>query len=230
MLGVAMLDATQDVLIAIWNQDFDALLSPGSAVLIYILVTLFIGLESSFLPAAPLPCDSIVVLVGTLSAVGVLNPFLAFALLIIAASVGSWLAYLQGRWLNKLPVVRGWLMKVPESNMRLVDNLLGRHGLIALFVARFVPGVRSLVPMVMGIRLHQVQRFHYFAWCSATLWIALLAGVGFVLPSLPDTVSRVATMVLMAAPIVTLCAAIITFVTWRLRRVISGYRNSLKKS
>ncbi|GAL22488.1 DedA protein [Vibrio maritimus] len=80
-----MLDATQDVLIAIWNQDFDALLSPGSAVLIYILVTIFIGLESSFLPAAPLPCDSIVVLVGTLSAVGVLNPFLAFALLIIAA-------------------------------------------------------------------------------------------------------------------------------------------------
>ncbi len=91
-----MFDATQEVLIAIWHQDFDALLSPGSAVLIYVLVSLFIFLESSFLPAAPLPCDSVVVLVGTLSAVGVLNPFLAFALLIIAASVGSWLAYLQG--------------------------------------------------------------------------------------------------------------------------------------
>ncbi|MGR5500764.1 DedA family protein [Vibrio sp. DNB22_10_4] len=224
-----MFDATQEVLIAIWHQDFDALLSPGSAVLIYVLVSLFIFLESSFLPAAPLPCDSVVVLVGTLSAVGVLNPFLAFALLIIAASVGSWLAYLQGRWLNRLPVVQGWVNKVPESNMKMVDNLLGRHGLIALFMARFAPGVRCLVPMVMGIRLHEVQRFHYFAWFSASLWIALLAGVGFLLPSLPEPISRFATMVLMAAPVATLCAAIFTFVTWRLRRLIGDKKRRLNK-
>lgn len=224
-----MFEATQDVLIAIWNQDFNALLAPESAILIYVLVTFFIGLESSFLPAAPLPCDSVVVLVGTLSAVGVLSPFIAFPLLIVAAAGGSWLAYLQGKWLNKLPIVRGWLAKVPESNMRLVDNLLCRDGLVALFCARFVPGVRSLVPMVMGIRVHDAPRFHYFSWLSATLWIGLLAGVGFLLPSLPEPISRVTTMVLMAAPFVTLFAAIFTFMTWRLRKAIRGFRQTAKK-
>ncbi|MGF1750003.1 DedA family protein [Vibrio cionasavignyae] len=225
-----MFEATQDVLIALWHQDFNALLAPESAILIYVLVTFFIALESSFLPAAPLPCDSVVVLVGTLSAVGVLNPVAAFSLLIIAAAVGSWLAYLQGRWLNKLPIVKGWLAKVPESNMRMVDNLLCRHGLVALFSARFIPCVRSLVPMVMGMRVQETPRFHYFSWLSATLWVGLLAGVGFLLPSLPEPISRFTTMALMAAPIITLCAAIFTFLTWRARHAIRGFKQAMKKS
>lgn len=96
-------------------------------------------------------------------------------------------------------------------------------------MARFAPGVRCLVPMVMGIRLHEVQRFHYFAWFSASLWIALLASVGFLLPSLPEPISRFATMVLMAAPVATLCAAIFTFATWRLRRLIGDKKRRLNK-
>lgn len=79
-----MFEAIQEVLIALWHQDFDTLLAPGSAVLIYIIVAVLIGMESGFLPAAPLPCDSVVVLVGTLAAVGVLTPAIAFPLLIIA--------------------------------------------------------------------------------------------------------------------------------------------------
>lgn len=215
-----MFDAIQDVLIALWHQDFNALLAPGSATLIYVIVAVLIGMESGFLPAAPLPCDSVVVLVGTLSAVGVLNPAIAFPLLIIAASVGSWLAFLQGRWLNKLPLVQSWLNKVPEKNMKTVDALLRRHGLVALFAARFIPGVRSIVPMMMGMRVKDAPRFHYFSWISASLWVCLLAGLGFLLPSLPETLSRAVTMGLMAAPVVTLCIAIMTALTWRIRKFL----------
>ncbi|KXI24596.1 DedA family protein [Photobacterium sanguinicancri] len=215
-----MFEATQEVLVAIWHQDFSVLLAPGSAILIYILVTLFIGLESSFLPAAPLPCDSIVVLTGTLAAVGVLNPIIAFPLLIIAASLGSWLAYSQGRWLNRLPIVQSWLDKIPDASMRTVDTLLTRHGLIALFSARFIPGVRCVLPMAMGMRAKEMPRFHYFAWLSATMWVGLLCGIGFLLPSLPEPISRLATMALMAAPVITLCLAILSFITWRARQAM----------
>ncbi len=217
-----MFEAIQEVLVAIWHQDFNALLTPGSATLIYILVAILISLESGFLPAAPLPCDSIVVLVGTLSAVGVLDPFLAFPMLIIAASMGSWLAFSQGRWLNRLPLVQSWLAKVPEKQMRTVDALLCRHGLVALFIARFVPGVRSVLPMMMGMRVHEAPRFHYFAWLSATMWVFLLSGLGYLLPSLPEPISRLVTMGLMAAPVITLCIAMLTAITWRIRKALQG--------
>lgn len=215
-----MFEAIQEVLVALWQQDFNALLAPGSASLIYLVIAVLISLESGFLPAAPLPCDSVVILVGTLAAVGVLSPVIAFSLLIVAASVGSWAAFLQGRWLNKLPMVQRWLNKVPEKNMQTVDALLQQHGLVALFAARFIPGVRSIVPMMMGIRVQAAPRFQYFSWLSAVIWVFLLSGFGFLLPSLPETLSRMVTMALMAAPVITLCVATLTAITWRIRKLV----------
>ncbi|WP_150137344.1 DedA family protein [Candidatus Enterovibrio altilux] len=215
-----MFEAMKEVLVAIWHQDFNALLTPGSAALIYILVAILISLESGFLPAAPLPCDSIVILVGTLSSVGVLEPIIIFPLLIISASAGSWLAFLQGRWLNKLPFVQSWLSKAPTKQMLTVDTLLCRHSLVALFAARFVPVVRSILPMMMGMRVHEEPRFHYFSWLSASLWVGLLAGVGFILPVLPEPISHIVTMGLMAAPLITLSIVIITAITWKIRKAL----------
>ncbi|PTB33689.1 DedA family protein [Photobacterium phosphoreum] len=215
-----MFETIQEILVALWHQDFDTLLTPGSAIIIYIFVTLFILLESAFLPAAPLPCDSIVVLVGTLTAVGVLHPLIAFPLLIVAASFGSWLAYLQGKWLNRLPLANSWLNKVPQNSLRKVDILLARHGLIALFAARFIPCMRSVLPMVMGIRAQQTAQFHYFSWISACLWIGILAGLGWLLPILPDPFNRIVTIGLMIAPFITISIALITAVIWRLNKTI----------
>ncbi len=217
-----MLDSIQSVLMSLWEQDFAALLALNSAGIIYFVIVSLICLESAFLPAAPLPCDSVVVLAGTLSAVGVLNPAFTFPLLIAAAATGSWLAYIQGRWLNRLPRVQSWVDKVPAHHLRTVDSLLTRHGLFALFAARFIPVVRCLLPTMMGIRLHKAQRFHYFTWFSAFMWVGLLAGMGYFLPQLPEPISRVITMGLMAAPVITLALAITTALYWKIKKTILG--------
>lgn len=213
-----MFEAIQSVLLSLWQQDFAALLALNSSIIIYALIAFFICLESGFLPAAPLPCDSIVVLAGTLASVGVLHPGLTFAVLVAAAAFGSWLAYIQGRWLNRLPRVQSWIKKVPQNHLNTVDLLLTRHGLFALFAARFIPVVRCLLPTMMGIRLQKAPRFHYFTWLSAMMWVGLLAGVGYFLPQLPEPISKVVTMGLMAAPVITLCLALMTALYWRIRQ------------
>lgn len=213
-----MFDAIQSVLVSLWQQDFTALLAVNSSIIIYMLIAFFICLESGFLPAAPLPCDSIVVLAGTLCAVDVLHPGITFVLLVCAAGSGSWLAYIQGRWLNRLPRVQSWIKKVPQKQLNTVDFLLSRHGLFALFAARFIPVVRCLLPTMMGIRLQEAPRFHYFTWLSAIMWVGLLAGLGYFLPQLPEPISRVVTMGLMAAPVITLALALMTALYWRMRK------------
>lgn len=214
-----MFDDIWQVLVALWHQDFDVLLVAGSATLIYIIIASFVGLESAFLPAAPLPCDSVVVLAGTLSAVGVLNPVVTFSLLVACAAVGSWLAFLQGRWLNRLPRVQKWVDNVPAQNLKAVDTLLARHGLIALFCARFVPGARSLLPMAMGMRVESNRKFKRLAWISAMMWVSVLAGLGYLLPFLPDTLSRFVTMGLMAAPVLSLLAAVAAALVLRIKKL-----------
>ncbi|RTZ14867.1 DedA family protein [Vibrio aquaticus] len=214
-----MLDALFSVLIALWNQDFSVLQSPESAIMIYTVVGALIFLESGFIPAAPFPCDSVVVLSGTLAAVGVLNPIVVLLLICVCAALGSWAGYLQGTWLNRLPKVQGWVKAVPKNRMQQVDSLLGKHGLIALFSARFIPVVRSLLPLMMGMRASQVNKFHYFSWLSAILWTLLLCSFGMLLPMLPEAVSKYITAALMAAPVITLCVALSSLLVIKLRRV-----------
>ena len=134
-----------------------------------------------------------------------IDPLLILVLLIVCAALGSWMAYLQGRWLNRLPIVQRWIDSVPSEKLQMVDKLLGRHGLVALFCARFVPVVRSLLPLMMGMRVKEAPKFHYFSWLSATLWTLLLVGLGYLLPSLPEPISKTVTMGLMAAPVMTFC-------------------------
>ena len=213
-----MLDAILSVLIALWNQDFSILQNPESALMIYCVVGALIFLESGFIPAAPFPCDSVVVLSGTLAAVGVLNPIVILLLICTCAALGSWVAYLQGAWLNRLPKVQGWVKAVPQNRLDQVDALLGKHGLVALFSARFIPVVRSLLPLMMGMRARTVVKFHYFSWLSAILWTLLLCSFGMLLPSLPESISKYITAGLMAAPVITLCAALSSISVNKLRK------------
>ncbi len=213
-----MLDAILSVLIALWNQDFSILQNPESALMIYCVVGALIFLESGFIPAAPFPCDSVVVLSGTLAAVGVLNPIVILLLICTCAALGSWVAYLQGAWLNRLPKVQGWVKAVPQNRLDQVDALLGKHGLVALFSARFIPVVRSLLPLMMGMRARTVVKFHYFSWLSAILWTLLLCSFGMLLPSLPESISKYITAGLMAAPVITLCAALSSIIVIKLRK------------
>lgn len=213
-----MLDSMFSVFIALWSQDFSVLQSPESALLIYCVVGALIFLESGFIPAAPFPCDSVVVLSGTLAAVGVLDPVLILLIICVCAAFGSWAGYMQGRLLNQLPKVQGWVEAVPANRMAQVDTLLGRHGLIALFSARFIPVVRSLLPLMMGMRASKVCKFHYFSWLSAILWTLLLCSFGMLLPMLPENLNRLITAGLMAAPVITLCVALSSFILLRLRR------------
>lgn len=212
-----MLDSIFSVLSALWHQDFTTLMAPGTTTLIYLCVGTLILLESAFIPAAPLPCDSVVILSGTLAAVGVVSPIGIFSLIFFCAAFGSWLACLQGQWLNRLPRVQKWVQAVPTSKLQTVDKLLNRHGLIALFCARFIPVVRPLLPLMMGMRLQRRRNFQYFTWLSAFIWSCLLVGMGFLLPSLPENISRIVTMLLMAAPLVTLFIAISSWLLYKFR-------------
>ncbi|BCN25946.1 MULTISPECIES: DedA family protein [Vibrio] len=213
-----MFDSIIQVLLALWHQDFTALMAPGSAGLIYFVVAALIFLESGFIPAAPFPCDSVVVLSGTLAAVGVLDPVIIMLVIVISAAMGSWAAYLQGKWLNRLPKVQSWVNAVPKKRLDQVDVLLGKHGLIALFCARFIPVVRSLLPLMMGLRVNRVGKFHYFAWLSAILWTLLLCGFGLLLPLLPEKINKIVTMGLMAAPVITLTIAVASFILVKVRK------------
>nr|WP_254617907.1 DedA family protein [Vibrio metschnikovii] len=204
---------------ALWHQDLIALQHIDLS-LLYLCIGLLIFVESAFLPAAPLPCDSIVILCGSLAAVGILNLYAVIGVLIIAGWLGGAMAFYQGHQLKEWRMVASWLGKVPAKQWDTTDRLIHKYGLLAMFMARFLPVVRSLLPMVMGLRnAISPTRFLLVTPLSAIAWVLFLVFSGYGVSLLPDNLSKIANHILILAPLMTLLIGVVSLlIGWSVRR------------
>ncbi|WP_047042083.1 DedA family protein [Vibrio mexicanus] len=167
----------QDIIAAIWVQDFDALLEINSFHLLLLLLTIVLWFESSFV-FLPLPGDGLVLFVGGLVGIGVIPFFTALVALSIAASLGSLVAYVQGRLLQGARFMIKAEQALPDGVLDRAGSLLARYGFLSLFVSRFIPFVRVLTPMLMGLSKLSVVRTVAISFSSSLIWVIslLLAG------------------------------------------------------
>lgn len=80
---------------ALWAQDFETLANPSMIGMLYFVLFMILFLENGLLPAAFLPGDSLLVLVGVLCAKGAMAFPHTILLLTVAASLGCWVSYIQ---------------------------------------------------------------------------------------------------------------------------------------
>lgn len=100
---------------ALWSQDFETLANPSMIGMLYFVLFMILFLENGLLPAAFLPGDSLLVLVGVLIAKGAMGFPQTVFLLTVAASLGCWVSYIQGKWLGNTRIVQNWLSHLPPT-------------------------------------------------------------------------------------------------------------------
>lgn len=199
-----------EIVQALWHQDFAALANPDVIWIVYGIMFTTLLLENGLLPASFLPGDSLLLLAGAMVAKGVMAFFPTLIILTLAASLGCWLSYLQGRWLGNTRLVKSWLMHLPAQYHQRAWNLFHRHGLMALLVGRFLAFVRTILPTMAGISGLKNGRFQLFNWLSGTLWVGILVSLGYAISQVPfikrheDQVMAI----LMILPLVLLCAGL----------------------
>lgn len=175
------MDIIKQLLDALWQQDFEMLANPSLVWTLYGLLFMILFLENGLLPAAFLPGDSLLILVGVLVAKGTMNFPVTLLILTTAASLGCWVSYIQGRWLGNTQTVQTWLTHLPAHYHQRAHNLFHRHGLSALLIGRFLAFVRTLLPTIAGLSGLSNTRFQFFNWVSGLLWVLILVSVGFTL-------------------------------------------------
>ncbi len=98
---------------------FETLADPSMIGMLYFVLFVILFLENGLLPAAFLPGDSLLVLVGVLIAKGAMGYPQTILLLTVAASLGCWVSYIQGRWLGNTPPYKtGYLIYRALSSTR----------------------------------------------------------------------------------------------------------------
>ena len=170
---------------ALWAQDYETLANPSMIGMLYFVLFMILFLENGLLPAAFLPGDSLLVLVGVLIAKGAMGFPETLLLLTAAASLGCWLSYVQGRWLGNTQTVKGWLAHLPHKYHQRATCMFDKHGLLALLAGRFLAFVRTLLPTMAGISGLPNRRFQFFNWLSALLWVGVVTGLGYALSMIP---------------------------------------------
>ncbi|WP_419207488.1 DedA family protein [Photobacterium leiognathi subsp. mandapamensis] len=219
----------EQVIVNILNQDITALSTTDSSFWIYFIIAAFIGLESALLPAAPLPCDSIIILAGSLSALGIVDGGLMLLLLIIIATIGSWFAFYQGNLLKNNAISQKWIEKISQDKREFAERLLNRNELLAMFLARFIPIIRTLLPLTIGaLDTNKKAGFLCISFFSAIMWISLLMGGGYLVHQLPENISRILTVGLVVLPIIsviiTLVSSIIFFIHQKMHSTLKNNR------
>jgi membrane protein DedA with SNARE-associated domain len=220
------MDVLREIVHALWQQDFIALADPSVIWVVYAVLFTTLFLENGLLPASFLPGDSLLLLSGALIAKGVMAFVPTLIILTVAASLGCWLSYVQGRWLGHTSLVKGWLLQLPAQYHQRAHNLFNRHGLMALVIGRFLGFVRTLLPTMAGISGLNSTRFQIFNWLSAVIWVGAVVGLGYAFSQIP-LVKRYESQVmtgLMILPLLLLLVGLLgtMLVIWRKKRAASS--------
>lgn len=118
-------------------------------VLIYLVLGLGAAIENI---APPIPADTFVLAGALLAARGAANPWLVFSatwVLNVSSALAVFLvARRYGRAFFKMPVAR-WLLR--EHQLEQIGGFYDRWGVPAIFLSRFLPAWRAMVPVFAGV-------------------------------------------------------------------------------
>jgi membrane protein DedA with SNARE-associated domain len=188
-------------------------LSPAT---LYTVLLLTAALENLF---PPFPSD-VVVAFGSFVAARGTGTALGVFIFTWAGNVGgALLVYALGRRYGARRLERQLAGKWAESRDAKLRTMFRRFGVPAVFVSRFVPGVRALVPVVAGALRLPVGRTIAMIACASGLWYGLITFVAFRVgadwPRLSALVNRYSSRAAIIGSVL-LAAGVLTW--WLVRR------------
>jgi membrane-associated protein len=166
-----------------WLDPMKILDNPAMGAWVVVLACGIIFAETGLLVGFFLPGDSLLFTAGLLVSTGSMpvNIWALMAMLIVAAFVGNQVGYLIG--FKAGPAI----FNKPESRLfkkQHVDSahaFFEKHGGKALILARFVPIVRTFVPVIVGVAKMDMRKFVLFNAIGAVLWAGGVTVLGYIL-------------------------------------------------
>lgn len=153
-------------------------------------VALIVFIESGVLFPV-LPGDSMIFALGILhNRIPGVPEWLTFLVLFIAAICGNLVGYWLGRKYGRR-LFKDDARYLSTENMHKSEEFFRRYGGVALLLARFVPFVRTFVPIIAGIGKQHYRTFLIWNMLGAALWIGVFMIAGVLLGDIPAVANNV---------------------------------------
>jgi len=182
-------------------------------------VALIIFIETAFILTSFLPGDSLLFVLGiTLAATTEFPVWLAIPLVIASAVAGSQIGFVTGHAVGPVLFERRHTWIFNPTFVAKAHEYFERYGPRAIVLARFVPIVRALVPMLAGISKMDRRTFLVNNILGAVIWVTSLVGIGYMLGEVPFVADHIDTAILIVIIVTSLPFPIELLREWIIRK------------
>jgi membrane-associated protein len=164
----------------IWNNLFDAHYIIEFGGLFLVLAIIYI--ETGFFLGFVLPGgDYMLFAAGLFCGTHYLDIplILLVGLLITASFLGDLTGYFKGKWLGNKLFTDNKSRFFKKEYLQRGSGFYTRYGMWAFILGRFMPVIRTLVPMIAGASAFSFRKFLLFNIFGAVTWIGTLVPLGF---------------------------------------------------
>jgi len=185
----------------------------------YLILFLIIFFETGFVITPFLPGDSLLFVAGVCVASGILDLRWLLAAFIFGAVIGDTVNY----WIGNFVGLRVLQCRFPNIvKKEYIDRTYGfyeRYGGMTIFVARFVPLIRTFAPFLAGVGSMDYRRFLTYNVIGGVAWSFTVVLAGYFFGTLPVVKQNLNLLIYLV--ILVTAATIIIIIAG----IVSAYRN-----
>lgn len=190
----------------------------------YLILFAIIFLETGLVIMPFLPGDSLLFVSGAAAASGILELPWIFLAIFCGAVIGDTVNYWIGNYLGIRVFLERFPHLVKKEHIDRTYQFYEKYGGATIFVARFVPLVRTFAPFLAGVGSMNYPRFLLYNILGALTWTAGLVLAGYFFGSFTIVKEN---MSLMIMAVIALSVITILFILYN---IVSGYLEKRKSS
>jgi membrane-associated protein len=200
-------------------RDVNALIAWGG----YVGLTAIIFAETGLLIGFFLPGDSLLVTAGLLAATkGLFNVYTLGLLLTVASVLGNTVGYAIGKAAGPRLFTKEDSLLFNKKHLYRAHEFYEKYGGMTVILARFMPIVRTFVPVVAGMAQMGYRRYTLFNLIGGIGWIWSMLFIGYFLGRYIPGVDRHIETVIVLVILISLLPGIIGWMRTRKREPASA--------
>lgn len=145
----------------------------------YTGVFIIVFLESGIFFA--LPGDSLLFSAGIMASSNIVSIFITIPVIFFATFFGSVAGYFMGNNLKRLEKYSFFRKLLDEEKLKKANTFFEHHGKSAMIFSRFIPVIRTFVPIVAGIVKMNEKSFLIWNLIGSFLWSFSMTLLGYFL-------------------------------------------------
>lgn len=151
----------------------------------YAILFLIIFAETGFVFTPFLPGDSLLFATGALSAHNSFNIVAVLIVLWIAAFLGDTLNYWIGHFFGQKIIDNPRIPFINQKHIDKTQEFYKKHGGKTIFLARFIPIIRTFAPFVAGVGKMDYKRFITYNATGGFVWVFAFTLAGYFFGNIP---------------------------------------------